>query len=558
MEGNVSNGIHTQVSGSIGNSPREGVDLDVKHSQQKDVYIQNAPFTKSNSSQTTCPEKTDRETQYFVLQPPEFGIRNDDDLQRKLLESLKRTTSYFVEALIDNETFDILDAPEKGDISIFRNDDDIVPKILGNYKDIEYSKGKTVQCLDVHPTQKDIVATSLCHSGPMAEFVPVLNTSTAGYVTIWQHGQTRPRCLLKAPLDCTVFRFNPKQPHLVVGGCRNGTILLWDMSSNEQLELDPPVDYSQERGGNDEARKVILPKALSLPEHSHKQMVADLCWLPANVQINNQGKQLDDAHLSETTSQFVSVSGDGQILFWDVRFMEIMEGKLSHIAKVKVRQMEFDKDFPVMKWVPLFKIKPKRLKGSGELSFSKIAFPGNKSSEIICSSEEGDLVSINWSPGGEDRNEKEHEFASPDYVEWMSRDHVRPTISISLSPFFPFALTVSDWNFHIWYIGDGDSEREPVYTSPTINRITEGKWSPTRPGVVLIAKNDGSIEVWDFVANGCHTPHITIPLLPNGITSMCFTSCPQNNIIALGEKKGSLYLCELPRHLVHPYPNERR
>lgn len=543
-------------------SPSDGNSNDFLRSE---AYIQNAPYLKPNGSQTIWHEKMDSETQYVTLEASEFGINDNDALQEKLLESLKRVTPFFEEAFMDNELFDIhvdyVDIPDKGDISIFRSDDDTV-KALGNYTDIVYSKGRAVQYLDIHPTQKDIVAISICNPGPMDEIIPTLNTSTPAYVIVWQYGQIRPRYLLKAPLDCTVFRFNPTQPHLVVGGCRNGTILLWDTSNEDQNDINPPIDYTEENNGEDEGRKVILPLALSLPEHGHKQMVADLCWLPAHIQINTQGQLLDNVDLSGTSSQFFTVSGDGQILFWDVRYKEIMAGKLPHVAKVKQSKqtMEFDKDFPMMKWVPLFKIKPKRLEGSGELSLSRVVFPGSKPTEIICASEEGDLVSIDWCPesGTNDGNEKEHEFSSQDYVQWMARDHDRPSISLSLSNFFPdFALTVSDWNFHIWHI-DG-SGRKPVYESPNAKSLIAcGQWSPTRPGVIYISKADGSIDVWDFVTNGCYSPHTTMPLVPNCITAMNFTSSPENNIIAVGDKIGSLHLFELPRHLVHPYPNERR
>ena len=536
-----------------------------------DACVQHAPSLTSNSSQTKWHRKVNKVIQYEALELSDFGI--DRNVQEEVLESLKRVTPLFERALQENEVVDIfadyLDIPEKGDISIIRSaeDDDSI-KALVNFTDLVFGKGKVVQLIDVHPANKDIVAVSVCETGIVDE-----SSSSPAYILLWRFNQTRPQCILKAPLDCPVFRFNPTQPHLIVGGCRNGTVLLWDTSNH--LNEAPSSQYRDQEtdasDGNENDRAVVMPEALSLPEHGHTRMVADICWLPAHVQINSRGCLLDKAYTSDTSSQFFTVSGDGQIIFWDVRYRDIMAGKLPHIAKIKQSKqaLDSDQDFPMMKWMPLFKIKPKRLEGTGELSLCKVLFPSTgsrtsfKASQIICASEEGDLLSVDWRPkmdSGKDGNEKEQdrEFASQEYVQWMKQDHNRPCISLSQSTFFPeFALTTSDWNFHIWRI-DGDSSRIPVYSSPNTNSfITGGQWSPTRPGVIYISKTDGAIDIWDFVTEGCYDPQTSV-LIPNSIAAMTLLTGPNNNQkLAVGDNSGSLHIFEVPRNLAHPYPNEQ-
>ncbi len=105
----------------------------------------------------------------------------------------------------------------------------------------------------------------------------------------------------------------------------------------------------------------------------------------------------------------------------------------------------------------------------------------------MCSSEEGDLFQIDWSPkiNFENNSSKSKEYidTSPtEYVQWMKYDHNRPPVSLKQSPFFgDIFLTVSDWNFHIW---DSDKEsNRPLFTSSSsLVHLTGGIWSPSRPG----------------------------------------------------------------------------
>ena len=500
------------------------------------------PQSLSSSTQTIYNRRVNKATSYDIVIP-------SDHNEQELLDSINRVAPLLEEALQDNEAVDIfvdyLDIPEKGDTSIFRRaEEDEAVKALGNYADLNLGDNLEVHCMDVHPIEKDTIAVSLCHARLESEDkgMSSFGLSSPSFIVGWKLGNQTPEFHLRSPEDCFVFRFNPSQPHLIVGGCRNGTVALWDTSK---------VD---ERGPG-ESKSLIEPILKSNPEHGPKRNVGDLSWLPPHVHINAQGQILHQDLVSKTSFQFFTVSGDGQIHFWDVRFLEIMQGKLPHIAKVKQSSkqgFEDDDDFPIVKWLPLFKIKPKRLKGSGELSLCRAFFHTTedelkfKSSQIVASSEEGDLLSVDWCP------ESEVETASQEYVQWMRKDHNRPCLNLARSPFFPdFALTVSDSNFHLWYIKEGLI----VFSSPMAESfITGGLWSPTRPGVIYIYDVSGSIKVWDFLTEGCYAPHRNMPLIPNSITSMDFTS---SDILAVGDKRGILHMFELPAHFVQPYPQEQ-
>ena len=82
------------------------------------------------------------------------------------------------------------------------------------------------------------------------------------------------------------------------------------------------------------------PKYISHVDHSHKRCVADLVWLPANTQINYRGQLMGTEHLDGNSYQFVTVSGDGMVMVWDIRFEEIAQDELKHIGRAKHFMLE--------------------------------------------------------------------------------------------------------------------------------------------------------------------------------------------------------------------------
>merc|ERR1719487_2553150 len=79
-----------------------------------------------------------------------------------------------------------------------------------------------------------------------------------------------------SPLCC--LEYNPRDPHLLVGGSYNGLVSYWDV------------------------RKGSSPADTSIIEKSHRDPVYAIAWL--------QGK---------TAYECASTSTDGQVLWWDIR-----------------------------------------------------------------------------------------------------------------------------------------------------------------------------------------------------------------------------------------------
>ena len=429
------------------------------------------------------------------------------------------------------------------------------------------------------------MAVSVCESLTMEENIKSTGIAKSSHIVLWQFGiHTHPKLVLVTPSECHAFKINPSQSHILVAGCMNGQIALFNLSDDI---ISKTSSFSTRSTDNSNKNDIVTiphlePKALTHPEHSHKRMVTDIAWLPPGTQINAKGKLLPKKNLNNLSNQFLTLSGDGTIFFWDIRFEDIMRGKLPYIAKVKGIKNQIQKgnqgtdsqaevNFPSTIWVPLYKIKVKRLEGTGDLSLSRVCLPNQnessdqRKSQICCSSEEGEIVKIGWSSKEEkDCTEKqdsaEKSCFAQNFVHWVKPDHMRPCFTMERSNFFPdFILTVSDWNFHIWHI-ENETEKPLFVSCDGSCFLTGGYWSPTRPAILYIAKSDGCVDIWDFT-NSFHGPSSTLSLTPNKITSMAFIiteNCEneKKNMLTVSDNLGALKVFELPLNLVKSHPNE--
>jgi len=555
----------------------------------KNVAVQCAPSTTSSKAQTEWHRKINIAIQYEPLGLDDFTPLNE----AALIHFLRRALPLVESSLQENETVDIFcdllannneSSDEKHHILPSLDKEQKQWKEIHNFCNLEHSKGKMLTCIDWYPNRKDVVATSACVTSSFNERILTQEETATAHIIVWKFSiQIHPMLVLESPLDCICFRFNPTQPNMVAGGCINGQVVFWNTSRlssalEEEKSKKTTADDERKEEKRDPPIQII---ALSHPELSHKRMVSDLVWLPASTQINAKGKLLPHEYLTTESNQFITVSGDGHALFWDVRFNDIMMGKLPYIAKIKSSKSQQqskqqrgdaqENDFTPFQWLPLFKIKIKRTEGTGDLTFGKvICFAATSRlceenedlrSQLICSAEEGDIVSVNWLPQTQNDSVGDDTFVSPEYVQWMASDHSRSCVAMSQSPFFPnYVITVSDWNFHVWKT---DSKpKRPIFSSPDAStHLTGGKWSPTRPSVIILSKVDGSVDVWDLT-NTSYSPFLTLILTPSPITSMEFLSNGDANkqrssqLLAVGDKLGSLHIFEMPQKLSKSHRKE--
>ncbi|XP_033127579.1 dynein intermediate chain 3, ciliary-like [Anneissia japonica] len=96
---------------------------------------------------------------------------------------------------------------------------------------------------------------------------------------IWDiENPNKPETILKPASPLVCLEYNPKDVHVLVGGCYNGQIPFWD------------------------TRKGYHPVEISPVEYSHMDPVYKVMWLQ-----------------SKTGTECFSASTDGQVLWWDIR-----------------------------------------------------------------------------------------------------------------------------------------------------------------------------------------------------------------------------------------------
>lgn len=546
-------------------------------SKDKEVELQNnAPCTSlrdtwcqapagssvEESTQTHWGRKVNKIIQYEPIRLAHIEPDGDyNDIFDGVCKFLRAVSPLFEESLQQNETvdiyadyFDIGPSTSTNDLpSNFVIDDEDSMKEISNYTDLDYSKGMYIHSIDTHPSE-DIIAISVCEPDPAQDHDSGYSCKSS-FIILWDLNlQMHPRTLLKAPFDCPIFRFNPSSPNIIVGGGAGGQVVMWDTTdttSHDEHEEEPFT---------------LEPTVTSIPDHSHKQMIADISWLPPHLQINAKGLLLSREHITETSNQFLTISGDGSILFWDIRYKDILMGKLPYIAKVKGDKKSLH---ALNRWTPLFRIKPKRLIGTGELSFCKSFIPSStegdardiSSTVVVCASEEGEILQVDWSPAAPEENlkssDKEADFSPDEYVQWMMKDHHRPCVALSQNcKFSNFVLSASDWNFRIWKVGSKSASL--VFTSSNAScQITDCVWSPSRPSVLFIAKCNGYVDIWNF-ADSCYAPSYSYSLIPNRINSIQILEKDAGELqyLAVGDNIGTLHVFEVPQNLVKPFAKE--
>jgi len=552
--------------------------------KQGEMGIQAAPLFTDHHAQTTWYRPVNKAIQYTAtVQADEpTGVEEREEL----CSALERATIKIERALQQNETLDIFHetfqmAGDEEMLDGAQAENEL--RELKNFADPTYSKFKVLPAVDWMPRAQGMVAVSAVRNMSFDQRVLIAGQTSVAYLLLWDFRQlVRPQVLMQCPHEILAFRFNAQNSNLIAGGCISGQVVLWDISDSLQsntrkgrrgstmgameAQLAPGLDLGDSEAASSDD-PVCLPKYVSNVDHSHKKSVSDLFWLPPSTQINYRGQLVAEEFLDGQSYQFITVAGDGQLLVWDTRFEQIANDELRHVGRAK--HVPFEKTsnkeggaFKLL-WTPIYRAHLKRMEGVGELSICRAAYSTQSAtrSQVLLSTEEGDILGADLScrkneGGNKDDNDDEDGSDSNDFVRWMAVDHSRPCVSLQISPFFPnIVLSVGDWKFHIWKIG----EDRPLFISPmSSSYMTAGAWSPTRPAVLVVACADGSLMAWDFT-DSSYRPSIEMKATHTRITSMEFLSsnvASRQQLLAVGDESGTLHIFDLPRNITRTVHRE--
>ena len=194
----------------------------------------------------------------------------------------------------------------------------------------------------------------------------------------------------------------------------------------------------------------IRPTLTSILEKSHADPVYDVYWITG-----------------KTGTECVSTSTDGRLLWWDQR----------NLDNGPTEELKLLENFEVNgASVP-------KLLGGTSLEYNPDASP----LKYLVGTEQGYILQAN--------KRKQVEINLKFGLE--QGKHHGPVYNIERNPgHLKYFLSIGDWSAKIW---SEDLKVHPIMQTRYHSAyLTDGCWSPSRPGLFFLTRMDGFLDVWDF------------------------------------------------------------
>uniref|UniRef100_A0A8C3K2Z3 WD repeat domain 63 n=1 Tax=Calidris pygmaea TaxID=425635 RepID=A0A8C3K2Z3_9CHAR len=480
---------------------------------EKNVGIQMVPKVREASTQTKWTYPKNAATQYFPRQ-----LSNEEREESLSSEKLKEFfTSVHLRmeiALQQNEIMNAFFDDWKAlaeDESSSGGKPDIYLKAYQSFTDLHYLKDRTISCVCWHPTIYGIIAVSARQRLFYEEQVnlsdkSLLQQSVILFLSFFD--PIHPQLMLQCSEDIYCFQFSPSDPNIIVGGCINGQIVLWDISQHEENLQNAKTDADGVKMSAIDMPSLIEVQECSTEpplvrfctvssiQYSHRKPVTDIHWLPDYSEANQTGTTFENK--AGVRVQLVTCSPDCSILFWDIPATKLPEQPSSE----KVREEEmFDMPLHVpdtlnqldLCWKPLIKVLHSLKTSHFNISHQPLTLEFT-----FLASQDGEIVYSDW------KMEIETDLAKT--VSQKYTIHTESVNSLQRSPFFKdIVLSIGGRNFAIWK--EGVTTGPILQSSCSAGRYTAGQWSLTRPGVFFIGRDDGNIDIWDLLKKTYEPSH---------------------------------------------------
>merc|ERR1712048_306933 len=124
--------------------------------------------------------------------------------------------------------------------------------------------------------------------------------------------------------------------------------------------------------------------------------------------------------------------------------------------------------------------------------------------------------------------------------------HFGPIYGIQRNPIHQkYFLTVGDWAAKIW---SEELPAAPIMQTRYHNAyLTDGCWSPTRPGLFFLTRTDGFLDVWDFFYRQNEVAY-SQKISDCKLTSISIAG----SMAAIGDADGTVAMTSLSRNLWDP------
>ncbi|KAK1896340.1 WD repeat-containing protein 63 [Dissostichus eleginoides] len=577
---------------------------------QRDCGMQAVPRMQSSSSQTQWKFKRNIFTQYT---PRELSDGDKENIHQR--ENLKHfcnsVTPRVLQVLQQEEIMNVFFDDWKA-LGTAGDDADWSGKISEGlmlyqaFTDQKYTKDKKISSINWHPTIYGVLAVALTEKKKEV----VMDESSAfevraSHIVFYSFSDpSNPQLLLECPDDIFAFEFCPSDPNIIVGGCVNGQVVLWDISTHViHLQGTQPgkkaslnTDTFDLDDNKENKTPVVRYCAVSALESSHKAPITDVQWLPPTFEVTKLGLPVENKN--NVSVQVVTCSPDCALMFWDVRVTKL----LSQSGSNRKQNADPKTSYGVPEtfkhldrtWKPLFKVSLPKIDTGGEYAplkfslelytcnanttgrtkeeanenddgskvvpdYSQLRVPSAKTlatledvnTRLYIGTEDGEIIYTDWKLVKDDSGRQQS--AKPLHC---FRNHHWLVNTIQRSPFYKdIILTMGSWNFAIWKEGVMEG---PIVTSPSSEQVcTAGCWSPSRPAVFFIGKDDGSIEVWNLLEKTGEPLQVHAHITDAKITCIKpWTASSKQHFLAVTDDLGMVRVLEIPKTLYAPSRSE--
>ncbi|KEP64338.1 UNVERIFIED_CONTAM: dynein intermediate chain, putative [Hammondia hammondi] len=390
--------------------------------------------------------------------------------------AIKHLSSEATRPLMQNDTLDIFEEYFAGE-TVQTTSGNLSARSLTLFKDKVTDCKRTATCIAWHPegSTKLAVAYAILKFQKQPDPMP-------SQAYIWDITQSNtPLTELTGQSPVVSIMYNNKITDVIVGGCYNGLISLWDL------------------------RKGTKPAETSRTETSHYDPVYDVTWLQ-----------------SKTNNELVSVSTDGHVLWWDTRNLAapVEDCELADAAAST------------------------QTVGGMCIEWSVDAGP----TKYLVGTERGSTVTLKKKP-------KKGDSKSVEIAQRFGQDtgrHYGPVYAVRRNPFHPkYFLTVGDWTAKIWM----EEIKSPIIcTDYHPASLLNCQWSPSRPGLFMVCREDGFLDFWDYYYR---QNEVTFQHKVSDAALWSIAVQSQGQHVAVGDSDGAVTLLELCDGLHIPGANEK-
>ncbi|XP_074025268.1 missing minor mitochondria isoform X2 [Leptinotarsa decemlineata] len=581
-----------------------------------DASVQVAPQYLTTEAQTTCTYPSNAATQYH------YDVNDDEQLFQKCKQNIISYANENIEDLSEllrvNGAIDLY----TDDYSALITNDTKFSKISSDeevqeymsFMDVNLCKGKMIADAVWHPMWTGIIAIAYANaapnvyqSGPKMEDNVLKAVHGLNSVLIWSClDGLRPKLILETPREVHKLSFCKFDENILIGGCSNGQIIIWDIRNKlQKVDEFEILTTAQQRYRaymhslmgwmkNIHDLSIVRPTAISDLRYSHKRPVTGINWLSPYYEFSKIGNLMEIPEDWDNHSmQFLSSSEDGTILIWDLLKKPTVQAggfkprKLKRLKKrpsalmvdlspyhilhlnlkpiYKVNVSRKDKKFLAisnshvnycsMKYT---EVNPEKSKKNGlheRIIYTPIFDRSSQkalSPEMHIGSMEGDYIHLRWD--GQDFDLGEVVNSENAKVLSWGKYHDGPVNTVQISEDSDVILTVGGKVFALWR---NDFPNRPILWRTCRQMYTTGEWNIFQPYMIINKIINGVIESWTMFSSS------KSPVFSSTFSSQFLTASAihpleiKKAIYGAGDKQGAFRIFFMPENLVPQDASEK-